>query len=224
MDNPDGRTAFDTQPDLIHLLEQEHAELAAEHADLSVVIRGASFFSGDVALHKAREVAQLVAELTAVGVAAEDIELRGVTADSATTMLGKTSSALYALRVRCCDLARLGDVIGAITSQRNAELRATRWGYPDAHDLMDEMLDRAVARLQARAQRLAQGLGVRLLGVRHLSPSFSTDEPPPNRLIPMIIEAPARTRVSSEELGMDVAHTKRITLTISAAYRISAFD
>jgi len=79
--------------DCINVSETETQELASDRADLFVTVRGSSFFTGQAALHKAREVAQLVSNLTNFGLAQSDIQLQSVTAETASGVLGKTSAA-----------------------------------------------------------------------------------------------------------------------------------
>jgi len=50
---------------VITVSETQAHEIAADRADLHVTVEGASLFTGAEALKKAREVAQLVADLSA---------------------------------------------------------------------------------------------------------------------------------------------------------------
>ena len=67
-----------------------------------------------------------------------DIYLQGVTADTATGMLGKSSLARYKLRLHCADFSRLADMLGIVTAQKNARLNGIEWGYPDDDGLRDQ--------------------------------------------------------------------------------------
>src|SRR5437763_893151 len=87
-------------PDTIAVSTHHQVELPARRANLHVNIRGTSYFSGDAALTKAREVGQLVGELTRLGIPEASIELKGVFADVSSGMLGKNSSVNYELKVR----------------------------------------------------------------------------------------------------------------------------
>jgi hypothetical protein len=105
-------------PDLIHITVNNEREVEADHAYLHVTVRGSSLFTGNAALTKAREVAQLVADLKQVGIEERDIHLQSVHAETSNTGFGKSTSAVYTLRFLCPRLALLGDVIGAITGQK----------------------------------------------------------------------------------------------------------
>src|SRR5687768_5641683 len=106
-------------PDLIKIVATHEAEVEATAADLHVSIQGSTLFTGSAALKKAREVAQLVADLATVGVAEADERLQGVQANVSTHLLGKTSAAVYAVKIHVASLERVGDVVGVIAAQKN---------------------------------------------------------------------------------------------------------
>jgi len=204
------------------------AEIEADHVELFVTIRGSSLFTGRAALTKARELAQLVADLQAAGVAEAEIKLQGVRAEVTTGVLGRSSSALYSLKIRCSRLESLADVLGAITSQKNTTLNQMLWGYSEYESLRLERLEECVRRARHRAERIAAGLGVRLIGVARCTEGGSDPEggvfaQPMQRFG---VEH-ARTRALDarvEDLGMDVSHSKRITLSITVEYYVSGFN
>ena len=216
--------------DLITVDVARSDEIAADHADLSVTIEGASLVTGGQALQKAREVAQLVAALGEAGIPQDDIHLQGVSAKVSSGALLKTSQAKYRLRIRCAKLERLADALGAVTSQKNTMLGEIVWGYPDEEALKDVWLEDCARRAHGRARRIAVGLGVRLTGV-HSFVESSLDIG--RRTVSDGVEGPApafmrrravEERVSGEELGLDVSHTKRVELRVRAEYRVSGYQ
>ncbi len=204
---------------------QRH-EIPADRADLHITVEGASLFTGGEALKKAREVAQLVRELTDFGLPATDIYLQGVLADTTTGLLGKTSLARYKLRLHCADLAQLADLLGIVTGQKNARLNIIEWGYPDDDGLKDRWLGECLTRANAKAALIAQGLGVRLLGVHAFSEKYLDGEKPSRTAVAEegMLMARARTaRVSPEELGLEISHTKTVHISVEAEYLVSAY-
>ncbi len=224
--------------DLITVDVSRREEIAADRADLSVTIEGASLVTGGQALQQAREVAQLVAALGEAGIPQEDIHLQSVSAQVSSGTLLKTSQATYRLQIRCARLDRLADALGAVTSQKNTTLRETVWGYPDEEILKDEWLEDCARRAHERARRIAAGLGVRLSGV-HSFMELLSDSGKRRRSSSAEMEgmadaesmaAPAfmrrravEERVSGEELGLDVSHTKWMEVRVRAEYRISGY-
>jgi uncharacterized protein YggE len=202
------------------------AEVAADKADLRVTVAGSSLVTGTQALEKAREVALLVQALAAVGVPQSDIHLENVTAGTSTGTLLKSSQATYRLRVRCTDLSRLADVLGAVTAQKNVEMGALQWDYPDDEAMREEWLRLCITRANRKAALIAECLGVRLLGVRSFTERIAGPEPfrPPPPGVVMRARAAEPPRVTSEELGLEVSHVKKVETQVDVEYRISGFE
>jgi uncharacterized protein YggE len=203
-------------------------EIEADHADLFVTIRGASLFTGQAALTKAREVAQLVAALHTVGISDSEIRLQGVRADVTSGVLGKTSSATYSLKIRCSRLELLADTLGAITSQKNTSLQSLIWGYGDNEEQRLQWLDACIIRANAKAERIARGLGVRITGIVRFSEGNA--DPEANHVLtydslePQMMSRYRTRSVSSDELGVEVSHSKTVTLTITVIYRVAPYE
>ena len=202
------------------------AEVAADRADFRVTITGSSLVAGTQALQKAREVAQLVQALTEQGVPESDIFLEDVTANVSGGTLLKSSQATYRLRIHCAKLEMLPDILGLITSLKNANLQSLQWGYPDDEAMQDEWLRLCLARANKKAALIAEGLGVKLLGVRSFSDRLVSPEAiTPLPAGPMMMRAASseRLRVTAEELGLAVSHVKRVEMQVEVKYRVSGF-
>jgi uncharacterized protein YggE len=211
-----------------HVQVLHTAEVAADKADLRVTVSGTSFVTGTQAFEKAREVASLVQALDAVGVPQSEIHLEGVTANTSAGALLKTSQASYRLRIRCIDLDRLGDILGAITAQKHVDLQELQWGYPDGETMQEDWLHLCIARANRKAALIAKGLGVRLLGVQDFSEHFSGPEESGAHTLSdtrmMRSRASEPPRVTSKELGLDIAHVKKVEMLVRVVYRISGFE
>lgn len=215
------------KPNTIKISEARRHEIPADRADLHVTVEGASLFTGGEALKKAREVAQLVRELTDFGLPATDIYLQGVFADTATGLLGKTSLARYKLRLHCADLTQLADLLGIVTGQKNARLNVIEWGYPDDDGLRDQWLGECITRANAKAALIAQGLGVRLLGVHVFSEKYLDGENPNRTAVAeegMLMARSRTARVSGEELGLEISHTKTVHISVEIEYLVSTYE
>lgn len=228
--------APDAKPDTITITVSEEKEIAADRADLLVTVRGSSLFTGETALSKAREVAQMVSELRELGVEDADIHLESVHADVTSGMLGKSSSATYSLKIHSERLDRLADMLGVITSQKNTKLKSIVWGYPENEE-RDDWLDACIRKANGKARRIADALGVRLTGIRRFYEGFTDQE---GRVFPQsppvaagadydMFHRPAMSRaapvrVTSEELGTAVSHSKTVQLSVTIDYHISRFS
>lgn len=216
----------ETKDDTFRVQATHRAEVAADKADLRVTITGSSLVTGAQALQKAREVAQLVKALTEFGVPEADIFLEDVTAHVAGGSLLKSSQATYRLRVHCAKLEMLADILGILTSQKNADLQSLQWGYPDDEAAQDEWLRLCIARANQKAALIAETLGVKLLGVHAFSERVANPEgllPPPAASM-MLRTSAERPRVTAEELGLDVSHVKKVEVQVDVEYRISGFS
>jgi uncharacterized protein YggE len=214
---------METKPDTIKINTSQREEIQATHADLLVAVKGSSLFSGDAALKKAKEVSQLVDELTRFGLPAEAIHLQSVYADTSSGALLHSSSATYRLRIRCEKLEQFADLLGIITAQKNATFERVDWKYPDesAHETA---LEKALAKAGAKAQKVAAALGVKLLGIYSLNENtFDQEAPMPQ----MMFATQAKTRagvIPQADLGMDIQHSKVMEVHVEVEYRVSGFE
>lgn len=212
----------DTQ-NVITLQEMQAHEVAADTADLFVTVEGLSLFSGAEALKKAREVAQLVSDLAAFGVPQEAIFLQSVSADIHSGALTKNSRAKYLLRVHCTDLSKMADLVGIIAAQKNTALTSIEWGYPDTSAEHDDWLLACIGRVNEKSTKIAAALGVRILGVAAFSESLEDPEARHHR-VPTLGAGSGmmrRERMSSEDLGLEISHTKTLFITVQVNYLVS---
>lgn len=202
-------------------------EVSATSASLYISIQGTSFFSGQLALTRAREVAQFVAALRELGLTDAEIQLLSVTASETSGLLSRTSSAFYELKVHCKSLDSLTDILGAITSQKNIQLQRIQWVYDGLDTLRDTLQDRCLAELNRCARRIAAGLGVTLLGVHHYEEQWTYPEGETRVLIgsmaPQNLDRTKSRMIRKPDLGMSCSHRERLQLFLQADYRVSGF-
>lgn len=210
--------------DVLSVVVSHTEDIAADRVDLFVTVRGLSVVTGGAALTKAREVAQLVSELKAVGVAESDIHLQGVSAETTTGTLLKSSTASYRLKIRCADLEKLADILGVVTSQKNAALSSLGWLYPDDDARRAVWLDDCLRRANARAARIAAGLGVQIVGVHRFSESYHDEEDGSVLTLGADFGSRRSVAMTSEDLGLEVSHVKRVQLYVSVDFRVSGYD
>lgn len=212
---------METELDTLTVRAAAHDDVQADKADLLVTIRGTSLVTGSAALNKAREVRQLVAELAPLKIAESAILLLSVTAETSSSVIGKSSSASYHLRIRCTQLDDLADVLGIITAQKNTQLTSIVWGYPDLAPLHDRLLEQSLLRGAAKAQLMAQALGSRIERVHRVSETTTDQAEGQVGVLRQMAAAPmSRARMGADELGLAVSHTKRIGVAIEVVYHI----
>lgn len=211
---------METKPDTIKISASHKEEISSTHADLHVTVRGASIMGSDQAMQKAKEVSQLVNDLKAAGFPEEKVFLQGTYFETASRTLLKSSNAVYRLRLRCDDLGQVPVLLEVIASRKNAVLESLDWLYPE-EEAYEKALDAALAKAQARAQKIAAALGVKLLGVYDLMENSFDEEPPRYRAVMMM-----KSEAAPEErsLDLDVQHTKTINVNVEIWYRVSPFE
>ena len=212
-----------TKPDTIKISASQREEISATYADLFVTVKGSSVVSGSEAMKKAKEVSQLVDELTRFGIPAENIHLQGVQVETSSGVLLKSSSATYRLRVRCEDLEKLPEVLDIVSAQKNAALERIAWKYDD-----DEARARGLGSAQeaakSKAQKVAEALGVKLLGVYSFNENaFDEEAPMPFQPQARMMKARQAAAESEPSLAMDIQHSKTIQVNVEIEYRVTGF-
>jgi uncharacterized protein YggE len=213
---------MESKPDTIKISASHREEILASHADLFVTVKGSSVVSGNEAMKKAKEVSQLVDELTRFGISAENIHLQGVHVETSSGALLKSSSASYRLRVRCEQLGQVADLLDIITSQKNAALERVDWKYPE-EEARERGLESALVKAKSKADKVATALGVKLLGVYDFLENSFDEEAPIMFQAQAMMKSRASAPAAEPSLDMDVQHGKTIHVNVEIWYRVSAF-
>ncbi len=215
---------MESKPDTIRISAFRSGEIEATHADLAVSIKGASFFSGNEALKKSKEVSQLVGGLNEIGLPPEDIHLQSISTEASGGNFLKSSSAIYRLTVRCNQLEQFPDLLGVIAAQKNASLEKITWRYPD-EEARDQLLEKAIAAAGARAQKVAASLGVELMGIYNFNDNYVDEEGPfrPTEIAFAQARSKAVGVVPQADMGMDIQHRKKVEVRLDIEYRVSGF-
>ncbi len=215
---------MDQTPDVVVITARHEEDLPADRAELLVAVQGSSLVTGRAALRKAKEVARLVEDLEQCGVTQDDIGLEDIRAEVSSGILGKSSSATYRLRIRCSKLELLPEILGAITSAKNARLEDVVWRYPDSAVQQAKWLQTCIAWANTKAEAAADALGARLVGIHRLS-EHSLDEPDHELPAGLRDGRPmmARARGGAPLEGLELGHQKRAGLKIVVEYRVEGF-
>lgn len=212
------------KPDTIKISTSYREEISATHADLFVTVKGSSVVSGNEAMKKAKEVSQLVDELTRFGIPAVNIHLQGVRVETSSGALLKSSSASYRLRIKCEALGQIAELLDIVTSQKNSVLERVDWKYPD-EEVRERGLEFALTKAKSKAEKVAASLGVKLLGVYDFIENIVEQETP--TMHSFLPQTAAKTRsagmLAEPNLGMDVQHSKTIHVNVDIWYRVSQF-
>lgn len=214
---------MESKPDTIKVSASHKDEISASRADMFVTVKGSSVVSGDQAMKKAREVSQLVEALTSFGLGAEAVQLQGVHIETSSGALLKSSSATYRLKIRCDKLEQIAELLDIIAGQKNALLERIAWKY-DEEEARERGLLAALEKAKDRAEKVAETLGVKLLGVYDLIENVFDEETPYPRFAAQAMPDRSMGKAAPEpSLGMDIQHSKTVHVGVDIWYRVSAF-
>jgi uncharacterized protein YggE len=219
----DKDVSMEYKPDTIKISTSHREEILASHADLFVTVKGSSLVSGSEAMKKAKEVSQLVDELTRFGIPAENIHLQGVRVETSSGVVLKSSSASYRLRIRCDALDQIAELLDIFTSQKNAALDRIDWKYPE-DEAGERGLESALAKAKSKAEKVAASLGVKLLGIYDfIENTLDQEAPMPTFFAQSAAKSRGAGMMAEPSLGMDIQHSKMIQVNVEIWYRVSAF-
>ena len=214
---------MDTKPDTIKVSAIHREEIFASHANLYVTVKGSSLVSGNEAMKKAREVSQLVDALTDFGLSPDAVHLQGVRLEASSGALLKSSSAVYHLKVKTEKLDQLTGILDIIAEQKNANLDRIEWKYPE-DEARERGLETAIAKGKAKAEKVAEAMGVKLLGVYEFMENSYDEERPPMPYQVMEMSMKSRAAAADQpSLNMEVQHSKTILVNVDIWYRVSSF-
>ncbi|MDB6109985.1 MAG: hypothetical protein JWR69_1735 [Pedosphaera sp.] len=215
------------KPDTITVVVSRREEVRAHRADIYFSAKGSILITADAALKKTKEVAQVLHQLAAIGVAEEHIILRGVQGERNTPIIGSANTASYLLRVHCPDLEKLPELLGTLTVQRNVVLDQLVWHFPDDAAAQARWLGACLAESREKAQQIAAAMGVKLLGVHSLVEKWTDPADEQKRFLFSAARAASTGKTANErlpELHFPLITTKQVEVRVEVDFRVSAYD
>lgn len=186
----------------------------ATSPDMAMISLGVTTFGDTAALAMAtnsEELAKVLANLTAAGIEAKDIQTTGLmlnpnwsydSSGGAGTINGYTAMNMVNVRVRALD--GLGGVLDAAVKDGANTLNGLTFGVADPQPLNDEARKLAVADAKRRASLLAEAAGVTLGPILSISESSGYTEPSP-MFRADASSAPGAVPVQGGEIAMTVS-------------------
>ncbi len=195
-------------------------ELSAKCAVFSLELPGSTLLWGDSALAKATEIRKLVLELEEIGVPNKAVSLRSVRGSQDGGLLGRSTSAVYSLRIEVEDMSLVGAALGVISAQKNGSHRLS-WRYPDEDADMVPHVARACAIAKHKAETLAQALDETLAGVHSFSELVQNTYPQAMVTSDYELSAvPRAAKARAVDLSFEMTHRKSVTVSIRVQYRL----
>lgn len=211
-------------PDRITVQEFAELEVAPEYAVLDVLVEGESHTFGNEALNKSREVGAFVTGLEEIGLSADHVGLEGVSLQTSTGKILKSSTASFRLRVDKVPLDKVPGVLGVAASQKNLEIEAVTYEFGDLREEKRHLLRDACAAAKEQGREMGSAFGVPILGIYSVSPRWT--EPSAGRWA----VGPRHAKVPELTLGVKprgfegidfiAGHKGRLELELTVEFRV----
>ncbi|QDT16951.1 SIMPL domain-containing protein [Alienimonas californiensis] len=141
----------------------------ADRCDVWLSVRGSTLLTGHAALEQAEEVRKVVEAILKLGVPREAVHLADVSIDSKSGVFTRSTEAAYALRVEVTDLARLADLLTAVTAPKTCRLVRIDYRFSDDEAVADEWIAQTIGDCVRRAKAVAAAAGVTLGTLREVT-------------------------------------------------------
>lgn len=145
----------------------DQLDVTATRAKLHLEIAGETLVMGNAATERVREVREVTQQLQAAGVAASNIQVKGVEISNRTGLVTKSQKARFLLVVEV-EAALLPQVLGLLADQKQTELQQLEWIFDDFEARLT-LGAQAMRKARRRAEVLAEAAGHRVVGVLNAS-------------------------------------------------------
>lgn len=160
-------------PDRITVQEVADQEVTAEHAVLEVLVESESHTFNREAVKKSRELGAFVIGLEQVGLSAENMGLEGVSLQTSTGKILKSTSEGFRVRVDKVPLDKVPAVLDVAAAQKNIEVEALTYEFGDLRDEKRSLLRDACSAAKEQGKEMGSAFGVPILGIYSVSPKWT---------------------------------------------------
>ena len=209
------------KPDTIAVRIVSEVDLDADTADLTMVVEGATVFSGAEALRKAKELRTLVDALKAAGIDENRVKLRSVQINSQSFALIKASSAKYVVSIKSVTVELLPTILSLVASQKGAKLSRLTWNYGELKATRRRLRHEALTEALQQARRDAEALEVEVLGIHQLTEETRGRDYEPEHIAGDSAGfLAARGQSAPEALGFHLGNSTTVRLDLRAEFRV----
>jgi uncharacterized protein YggE len=215
------------KPDTISVVVSHREEIPASRADLYLSVKASFLMTGNAALKKVKELAQVITQLNQNGVKDDDITLRGVLAERSSPAIGPGNPAIYLVRVHCPNLEYLPQVLAVVTAQRSVVLEQMVWLFPDDTAVQAKWLAACLAQAREKARHIADQLGVKLLGVHSFTEKWTEPTDDQKRVQFSTATGAPVVKMSTDRnspITFLLLTTKQAEIGVEVNFRVSAYE
>lgn len=214
---------MEPQPGVMRVTATEKADVLATSVKFHVVVKGEKLLFGNAALEKSQDVRALVDDLKVLGAQDKDFEIKSITSRSNSGIFGKDSRVEYHLVVKQDDLSMVGEFLGAISDRPGTVSSSLEWVFDD-DSVVADLAARALVKAKIKAQKMAQAVEQKILGISACSDTWSMPEVYYDALPSAPAQQSLRAKASDMKLidvGTEFKATKPISVTVTVDFFIS---
>lgn len=205
---------------IIRVTATAKREIEATEAKLHLSVEGESLILGNAALERAKELRELVAALTSVGIKKEGIAVTGVHVSNQQGLLVKGQRATFSLTVKSPP-ERLPDALGVIAAQKHIELSHLEWVF-DEFEASIGLAAEAMRMARRKGDAIAEAANTHITGISNASDSWQM----PEMRYDFAAAAPAPQMargkaMSAVNIGTDFTGTQMLMITLTVDFAVA---
>lgn len=207
-------------PDRISVRARREMWIYPHSADIVFQIEGQSSISTSLAMKKAKEVEQLIAELDRAGVSDAPVNVDSVSFESSKGFLGGSSQAIFRAVVVGVESDKVPLCLGVGANRKGVSVEACRWSFGKLHDERLQLLQLVASDCRDYADAIAKSLGI----TRGLLHSSNLDWGEPEDVEPyetkrLMMRSRSGAQSSDEGFSFPVQRRSLLSVSMRAEFR-----
>jgi hypothetical protein len=188
-------------------------------AEVHISVTGENYFWGNAAFEKCSELRELVEYLSRKGLGVDKKSVKEIFLKSESSLMSKSTKAIYRLKIKIDDLSLLGPVLGFLSSSKSIKMNKIDWRY-DFQGIRKIGLAIVAASVMGKARIVSEALGQKIIGVKCFSESvnFSKNQESVEFESDMMVERSVRRSVMADsgsiDMGIPLMNENEITINV----------
>lgn len=210
-------------PDTITINTEARRELVADRAHVRFEVESSTPFSGHEAFRRAKEIAEILDQVRAAGLAEERCVLRDVRLETGATLGVRGSACRYSLELRDVSTELLPRVLAILAGAKKVTVSELDWRYQRKLETLAELRAEAVRAARAQAMEVCAWLEARCVVV-HKYREVHKDPEVVEVFTRMSSDYSAGRAAAPPELGVTMSNRAEMTVSVQAEFRVAPLD
>lgn len=211
-------------PNTLRLETSVEDTILAKEVEVELTIKSSSGVRSAEASRAVAEIAEFLKEAAELGITESQVEIHSATVAEGKGILGRGSTASFALVLRKVPTDRLVGLLQVATRLPHTMHQGTRWCFDVPEEFGLDLIQRATAKARKRAETAAGALGVTIEGVTECEVSLGDEQ----GQMPMAAGAPAGARMKSiasissleEQVGLELVKRMSVRARAQVTFRL----